>query len=153
MILRSTLTAASFCIISSCAQAFDLTVTVEGLRSNEGQIFLCVFSGATWGVKAAFPECDKERTVRKERIFAGSGNTVVTFYGLSAGEYAVAMNHDENGNGRLDTSPLGDPQEGFGVSNNLMLLFGAPSYEAAKFYLNDSTSITIRARYPLIRTP
>ena len=72
----------------------------------------------------------------------------MTFYGLPDGEYAVAMNHDENGNGHLDIDPLGSPWEGFGVSNNTTLFFGSPSYESAKFYLSGSQSITIKAKYP-----
>ncbi len=133
------------CLAGSRAEASDLTVTIENLRNNKGQLLLCVFSGET-SDKDAFPDCQKGKPVRVQRILPGAGNTVVTFFGLKDGEYAVAMIHDENNNNKLDTSIIGVPLEGIGVSNNSRLL-GSPSYGAAKFQVNGNTSITITTKY------
>jgi uncharacterized protein (DUF2141 family) len=137
--------AVGICFASFRAEASDLTITIESLRNNQGQIFLCVFSAET-SDKAAFPDCEKGKAIRSQKIIAGTGNTVVTFYGLKDGEYAVAMIHDENGNGKLDTSIIGIPTEGIGVSNNSRLI-GSPSYDAAKFNINGNTAITITTKY------
>lgn len=138
--------AASFLLAKSVpAVASDLTITIENLRNNKGQLFLCVFSKESSDT-AAFPDCEKGKPVRTQKILPGSGNTVVTFYGLKDGEYAVAMIHDENNNGKLDTSFIGIPTEGIGVSNNSRLL-GSPSYNYAKFNINGDTAITIIAKY------
>jgi len=51
---------------------------------------------------------------------------------LTPGKYAIAIIHDENGNGRLDTF-AGIPREGVGFSRNPVLRFGAPSFKAASF--------------------
>ena len=61
-----------------------------------------------------------------------AGSARVTF-AAPAGEYAVAIVHDENGNGRLDTSWLGIPKEGLGTSNNARGRLGPPKYRDAKF--------------------
>ena len=51
---------------------------------------------------------------------------------LAPGDYAIAIIHDENRNGRLDTF-AGIPREGVGFSRNPVLRFGAPSFRSASF--------------------
>ena len=51
-----------------------------------------------------------------------------------AGDYAVAVIHDENSNDKLDTF-AGIPREGFGFSRNPPIRFGAPRFAAARFAL------------------
>ena len=53
------------------------------------------------------------------------------FTDLPSGTYALALIHDENGNGRLDTM-FGIPREGFGFSRNPVIRFGAPSFRSAE---------------------
>ena len=66
---------------------------------------------------------------------------------LPSGDYAVALFHDENGNGRVDTM-LGVPSEGVGFSNNPRLLFGPPSFRRAAVALTNQTAReTVRLRY------
>ena len=40
------------------------------------------------------------------------------FLDIPPGKYALAVIHDENMNGKLDTNPIGIPKEGYGFSNN-----------------------------------
>jgi uncharacterized protein (DUF2141 family) len=49
------------------------------------------------------------------------------------GDYAVAIFHDENGNGKMDKNLLGIPVEAYGFSNNQRVTFGPPQWEAVKF--------------------
>jgi Ca2+/Na+ antiporter len=49
------------------------------------------------------------------------------------GTYALAVSHDQNMNGKLDTNWLGIRIEGYCFSNDARRLFGAPSYPAARF--------------------
>ena len=79
-------------------------------------------------------------------MIIGSGKATVTYYGLKDGVYAVAMIHDENANGKLDTNFIGIPTEGIGVSNNPRLT-GAPGFDEAKFKISGNTAITITAKY------
>lgn len=55
------------------------------------------------------------------------------FEDIPPGTYALAVVHDENMNGKLDTKWLGIPTEGYGFSNNAKALLGAPSFSATSF--------------------
>jgi uncharacterized protein (DUF2141 family) len=64
----------------------------------------------------------------------------------SAGNYAVAVRHDVNGNGKTDLS-----KDGGGMSNNPsinLLNLGKPSYTKTAFAVgNEAKAISIRMRY------
>jgi uncharacterized protein (DUF2141 family) len=47
------------------------------------------------------------------------------FENIPPGTYALAVIHDENANGKLDTSWLGIPTEGYGFSNDVKGSLGA----------------------------
>lgn len=55
------------------------------------------------------------------------------FEDIPPGTYALAIVHDENMNGKLDTNWVGIPTEGYGFSNDAKALLGAPSFSAASF--------------------
>ena len=76
------------------------------------------------------------------------GKAVMTFKGLKDGVYAIAIIHDENANGKLDTNFLGIPAEGVGVSTNPRV-FGKPSFEQGQFSLKGDAAISIVTKYIL----
>jgi uncharacterized protein (DUF2141 family) len=139
--------AALYCSCSTHAAAADLTVTVDNLRSNQGQVILCVFSAES-SDRASFPDCAKGRPVRQGKATIGGGKVVMTYTGLKDGVYAVAAIHDENGNGELDTNFLGIPTEGIGISANPRI-FGKPGFDQAQFEIKGKTAITLNAKYIL----
>ncbi|MDR9417463.1 DUF2141 domain-containing protein [Gracilimonas sp.] len=57
---------------------------------------------------------------------------------LPYGEYAIAVYHDENENGELDTNLLGIPKEAYGFSNNARGRFGPASWKDAVFEISES---------------
>ena len=63
---------------------------------------------------------------------------VVVIDSLQYGEYAVRVFHDENKNEIVDTNIFGIPTEDYGYSNNASGWFGPPSWENAKFILNQT---------------
>jgi uncharacterized protein (DUF2141 family) len=70
------------------------------------------------------------------------------FEDIPPGTYALAVIHDENSNGKLDTNWLGIPTEGYGFSNDVKALLGAPSFAAASFaYDGRNLELTIRLQY------
>jgi uncharacterized protein (DUF2141 family) len=135
-----------FGLVCTC-KAADLTITIEKLRSSQGQVLLCVFSGES-SDPAEFPDCTKGRPVRTAKSAIVDGKVVMTFKGLKDGVYAVAAIHDENGNGQLDTNFIGVPVEGIAISNNPSL-FGKPKFREGQFDLKGSASISIEAKYVL----
>lgn len=71
-----------------------------------------------------------------------------SFADIPPGLYALAVVHDENMNGKLDTNWLGIPTEGYGFSNDPKSLLGAPSFAAASFAYDGRTlEMTIRLKY------
>ena len=70
------------------------------------------------------------------------------FEDIPPGTYALAVVHDENMNGKLDTNLLGIPKEGYGFSNDAKALLGAPSFSAASFpYDGQNLELTISLNY------
>ncbi len=116
-------------------EAGNLTITVTGLKVM-GDLRVSLFDK-----KEGFPgDYQKARAWKTVKVTAATVS--VTFEKLPPGTYAVAMLHDENGNGKVDTNFLGIPKEGVGVSNNYRSSFGPPSFDDAKFS-HDGKSRTI----------
>lgn len=55
------------------------------------------------------------------------------FEDIPPGTYAMAIIHDENMDGKLETNVLGIPTEGYGFSNDAEGRSGPPSFSAASF--------------------
>lgn len=70
------------------------------------------------------------------------------FEDIPPGTYAMAVIHDENMNGKLETNWLGIPTEGYGFSNDAKGVMGAPSFSAASFqYDGQNLDLTMRLHY------
>lgn len=70
------------------------------------------------------------------------------FEDIPPGTYALAVIHDENIDGKLETNWMGIPTEGYGFSNDAKALMGAPSFEAASFpYDGQNLHLTIKLNY------
>lgn len=70
------------------------------------------------------------------------------FLDIPPGTYALAVIHDENMDGKLDTNFLGVPTEGYGFSSGAEAGLSAPSFEAASFsYDGQNLDLTIRLSY------
>lgn len=70
------------------------------------------------------------------------------FEDIAPGTYALAVVHDENMNGKLDTKWLGIPTEGYGFSNDAKALLSAPTFSAASFsYDGQNLDMTIGLHY------
>jgi uncharacterized protein (DUF2141 family) len=55
------------------------------------------------------------------------------FSDIKPGKYAIAVIHDENCNGKLDTNMFGIPKEGYGFSSGAEVAMSAPSFSDAVF--------------------
>jgi len=132
------------CIAFICqslhAQKYNLSVVIEGLKNKEGEIQIGIYNN-----KESFPEVDKQFKV--VTLSAGKFTGTYTISDLPAGEYAIAIFHDENLDKVCNTNFLGIPKEGYGFSNNVRPKLSAPSFDDCKINLKDSASITIRMLY------
>ncbi len=107
--------------------AQPLSMDLQGLRSTKGRILVCVTRSPDY-----FPDCTHDPDRRHFTVAATTD--AIPLGSLVAGDYAIAIIHDENGNGKLDTF-AGIPREGVGFSRNPAMTFGPPKWEAARFHV------------------
>lgn len=124
----------------SLAQNHDLQVSITNLRNSTGQFLIAIYNGAD-----GFPK-KPEKAYRSLVVPAQQSRFIIG--DLPTGQYAVAIIHDENSNGKVDTGgPFGIPKEGIGFSRNPNISFGPPSFDKAAFTLQQDSSIEIRTKY------
>ncbi|CAD7337793.1 DUF2141 domain-containing protein [Sphingomonadales bacterium 56] len=111
-------------------EAQPLSIGVQGLRSMKGDLLICVARSAAY-----FPDCSKDP--QKRHLVVPATNAAIPLGDMAPGTYAIAIIHDENGNGKLDTF-AGIPREGVGFSRNPAIRFGAPSFRSAQFAMTGS---------------
>ncbi len=56
------------------------------------------------------------------------------FSDIKPGTYAIAVIHDENRNGELDSNFFGIPTEGYGFSSGAEVTKSSPSFSDALFF-------------------
>ncbi|WP_242129087.1 DUF2141 domain-containing protein [Sphingobium sp. Sx8-8] len=105
--------------------AQPLSMEVRGLRSAKGNVLICVTRSPRY-----FPDCTHDPEKRHFAVPVKAGT--IALGAMAPGTYAIAIVHDENGNGKLDTF-AGIPREGVGFSRNPAIRFGAPSFKSAQF--------------------
>lgn len=73
------------------------------------------------------------------------GSLAATINDIEYGEYAIAVFHDENSNGELETNLLGIPTEPYCFSGSGHSKWKPPVYEDAKFrVLENEITLTLR---------
>ena len=113
------------------ALAAELRVTVNGVRSDAGEVRVALYRSAEG---FATPEGIFLEVIHPAR----TGSVEAVFVNVPPGTYGLASFHDENGNGAFDTSFLGIPEEGFGFGNDAPVTLGPPDFEDATVTVADS---------------
>jgi uncharacterized protein (DUF2141 family) len=133
---------AAAAVLAPAAPASTTTLVVRlPALSPVGQVQVAVFNGsAAWRAH--------KKPVRSATMKVDQAEVEVRFEGMAPGVYGVMAYHDRNGNGRLDTLPVGLPVEPYGFSNNARGSFGPPAWTAASMTLHaGQTAVqTIRLR-------
>ena len=130
-----------FFALTSAAQS-TLHVTIDKIRNSKGVCCLLVFSDGL-----GFPG-DRAHAVRVAKVKAVKGAVNVVFNDLAPGTYAIAVVHDENEDGNLNTNFLGIPKEGYGATNNKLPFASVPRFSESHFDVRGaSESQTVHLRY------
>jgi uncharacterized protein (DUF2141 family) len=133
--------AAALIFIAGPASAARIVVTIDGLHSNQGNVFVGLYAGP-----AKFLQGNQSDAQRKVR--ASTGPMTVVFDNLPPGTYAVGAFHDENGNDHLDTNFLGLPVEGYALSNNVRAAMAKPTFQQAAFTVGEQgANVALHIRY------
>ncbi len=115
---------------------------MTGLRHDRGLVRLAICPA-----DSAFPDC-KEKAIRKASLAIVGGVAKVHFAGIPAGHYAIALFHDANSNGKLDTL-MGIPREGYGFSRNPPFRPRAPRFAETEIAVEGRATTVIAMRYIL----
>jgi uncharacterized protein (DUF2141 family) len=123
------------------ATATSITVRVEGVEGSEGLLRVSLFQTAD-----GFPE-RFERAARTASLEPAGPTADVVFDDVTAGDWAVAVLHDENRNEKLDRNFLGIPREGVGASNDAVRL-GLPKFERARVQVPaEGATVVVKLKY------
>lgn len=115
------------------------TISLEVLNteSNDGQLIVYLHNNPK-----DYPK-NKDKAFKVIKTKITNNKATIKFDNIPYGKYAIAVHHDENGDGKVDKNFVGMPSEDFAASNNATGFMGPPSFEDASFELN-KTSISIK---------
>ena len=120
----------------------EIELRLLGFRNANGHALISLFNGSD-----GFPD-RVDKSVLTQELKIDGDRARIHFGSLPWGRYAISVLHDENGDGRMNSSWLGTPLEGFGLSGHPEYRFGQPGYDDASFLLaSEQREITIKLRY------
>lgn len=120
-------------VLMSAQETGTLKIEVEGLRNQQGVVNITLFDKSD-----GFPE-DIENAFRISSTEVSGRKAVFEFKNLKPGDYAFAILHDEDKDGKMDKNFIGMPKEGFAFSNNYRPRAGAPSFDDARIIIGEGT--------------
>ena len=123
-------------IAAACAG--DIRVHITKINHPLGDVYVGLFKQAK-----GFLHIDRAYKKIKRKA---KQSLYCRFRNIPKGTYAIAIFHDANSNGILDTNFIGIPKEQTGTSNNVISHFGPPSFEKAKFKHTTKTKLSIGLR-------
>jgi len=119
------------------AQTGKIKVEVSNINNEKGVIYIGIYNNPT-----TFPKAD---VVFEKRIKAKKTTISHSFENVKTGNYAVAIYHDEDENGKINRYFFGMPSEQYGFSRNPSV-FGLPKYEDCSFELNKNKIVTVKIK-------
>lgn len=107
--------------IFGSAPTHNLTLKIIGLKQKQGVLNVGIYKNKDNWLKDA-PYIGKRVNVQ----FVPTQSILID---VPSGSYSIAIYHDINNNGQLDTGLFGIPTEPTGTSNNERGFMGPPSFE------------------------
>ncbi|WP_422359727.1 DUF2141 domain-containing protein [Reichenbachiella sp.] len=115
----------------------ELTVVIKNMKNTDGVLEVTLFdSEGNWLKKGQKQQVSIDNTAEVK----------VEFKDLPEGTYAVAVIHDANANGELDTGAFGIPTEAYGFSNDARGMFGPADFNESQFEVNGNKQIEIKIK-------
>jgi len=140
VLVFANLPAVAFAQSSSCP---GIHVKVLNIRNSTGTVDCALFDSPEGFPVEALLSAMNVMVIKIRKTEARCD-----FEDIPPGTYALAVFHDENMNGKLDTNWLGIPKEGYAFSNDVKALLAAPSFSDASFQYDGGTlDLTIRLHY------
>ncbi|QJD81088.1 DUF2141 domain-containing protein [Spirosoma rhododendri] len=108
----------------------SLKITVQNVQEQQGNLFVAIFKPG-----ASFPQ---GKPFEGKKVGISGESTTITFP-VEPGDYAVAIYHDVNGNGKMDKNMLGIPKEPYGFSTNFKPKMSAPKFTDCQVTVGETT--------------
>jgi len=132
MILRNAIASLLLILapIVAWAELPSVKLTVSGANPATGTIEATLFDSSQNFLMEAY--------LQESGEVAEDGTFEAEFVGLEEGEYAIVVVHDANDNGVFDAGLFGFGGESVGYSNNASSWLGRPSFDDAKFVVDQN---------------
>lgn len=139
--------ALSFVLLPSNGYAQEecpgINVKIQNIGNNTGVIACAIFES-----QEGFPGKFLEFASRIMITQISGKEASFKFSEIKSGRYAIAVIHDENHDGNLNTNWLGIPKEGYGFSSDAEVSMSAPSFSDAEFWYDGGIlQMTIELNY------
>ena len=105
----------------------EIRILITGVKENRGLIAADLYPNREDGFLYG------RARIKQVKFAAKAPTTHFCIRAPQSGEFAIAVYHDANANGRFDKTGLGLPAEPWGISNNPKVRFRAPTAAEAKF--------------------
>lgn len=130
-------------IVFAQASCPGIHVKILDIKNSTGTVACALFESPE-GFPSEFLQFATNITMIKIRDTKARCN----FLDVPPGTYALAVVHDENKDGKLNTNWLGVPTEGYAFSSGAEASLSAPSFEDASFsYDGQKMDMTIKLNY------
>jgi uncharacterized protein (DUF2141 family) len=123
--------AAASSLASETPAAATLTITITGIVPAPSDLRIGLYDEANY---EGAPKLG-------QNVPAVAPQTVVTFKDLPPGRLAVKILQDLNGNGEMDSTMFGVPEEPFGLSNDIKPQMSAPGFDETGFELKPGENV------------
>lgn len=131
----------SVCFFKQAAAQYQVTIHLQQIQSAAGYIKIAVFNQPV-----GFPN-EQSKAYKLLTIPAQKGNVKLSLGKLPPGKYALAVFHDENDDGHLNTNMIGIPTEGYAFSKKPEGSFGVPSFSSVAITIERKQEIDLLLSY------
>ena len=122
--------------------AGTVTITVTDLRNTKGVVMACMTTK-----QSIFPKCRRDPNSYRTKVKTADTITI-RFEDVEPGDYAIALLHDENEDGKANRVLGMAPKEGYGFSRDAPVRMAPPDWDDAVFTVgSDPQAVTIKMRY------
>jgi|WetSurMetagenome_2_1015567.scaffolds.fasta_scaffold134242_2 uncharacterized protein (DUF2141 family) len=110
---------------ASKVETGTLLVMVQGFKNTDGQLMVGLYNTAG--------DYINKDPYKGSKTAISANQELIKFENIPYGDYAIAVIHDMNMDGKLDKNAIGIPTEGYGFSNDAMGKYGPPTFLEASF--------------------
>ena len=124
-------------LVTQLIAAETLTVVIQGIEKDQGTIMVQIMAGEN-EFKGEDPSIAS--VMQRAKI----GEMQFSTSNLPAGDYAIRVMHDVDGNGELNANFVGMPTEPWAMSNNAKGNFGPPKWKDVSFAVQGETTQVLK---------